>query len=84
LNCSAACHGDSTNALAQGAWVYNGADFDATYQSLIHLVTSKGNGNGSTFYLAPCVTHESPMNFNANSTECQTILKWINEGAYED
>jgi len=84
LNCSASCHGDSTNTLAQGAWVYNGADFDATYQSLKHLVTIKGNANGSTFYLAPCFTHEPPMNFNMNSTECQTILNWINEGAYED
>jgi hypothetical protein len=82
-NCSSSCHGDSTNTLAQGAWIYNGSDFDATYKSLISLVT-KGNGSGSTYFMAPCVTHESPMNFNMNSTECQTILNWINEGAYED
>jgi hypothetical protein len=82
-NCSSSCHGDSANTLAQGAWIYTAADFNATYQSLISLII-KGNGSGSTFFTAPCVTHLSPMNFDINSTECQTILNWINEGAYED
>jgi hypothetical protein len=80
-NCSSSmCHGVGGNA-AQSSWVYT-ADFDATYKSLIYLVT-KGNGTGSTFYMGPCVTQDNNMHF-AGSTVCAAIQKWIDEGAYED
>lgn len=91
----ASCAGSSCHSAAN-TWTYTSQS--ATYTSLCSTspssatnafcgnpaLVSPGDPRSSLLYTAPCVTHESPMNFASTSSECEAIYQWILEGAPYD